>query len=165
MSSAALNIYIVLSSYQGNHIALFVVLGALIAFSLSAMLIAVNQFRKDSAEIQKYTVSKPDKKLETIVRHYDELAERHIALAQQLEDAKKQNTELIKKLESSKTFNNENNHKGIDAGRKQSDLDEIINDIKDEQSALSKQVSDLSDRIRPIEKLSDRLIDILNTIE
>ena len=135
MSGMALNIYVISSFHQGDHIALFTVLGALIAFSLLAVLLAVNQFRKSPAEHQK---DPANKKLETIVRHYDELAERHIALAQELEDAKKRNAELTIKLESAKTPSKRD---------------------KDNTEALYER---LNDRINNTEQRHNELIDMID---
>ena len=165
MGGIALIIYVISSFHQGSHTVLFIILGMLTACSFLVILLAVNQFRKAPAELPKNTAYKPDKKLESIVRQYDELAERHIALAQELEDAKIQNTELIKKLESTKTLNTELNHEVKDGRQKYSELDHMINILRNEQNALSEQINDLSDRIKPIDQINKKLGDILESLE
>jgi len=162
MGSAALNIYVISSFNQGNDIILFAVLGALIALTLTALLLAVNQFRKGPAEPQKEPVNKPDKKLESIVLLYDELAERHIALAQELEDAKKQNTELIKKLEPIKTPGNGLNHEARDARQKYNELDKMINEIKRDKDNTEALYIKLNDRLNDSEQRHNELIDMIN---
>ena len=162
MGSVALNIYVISSFHQGSHIALFAVLGALIACALSAVLLIVNQSRKAPAEPQKDPANKPDKKLESIVRQYDELAERHIALAQELEDAKTQNAELIKKLESTKTPGNGLNHETKDARQKYGELDKMINEIKRDKDNTEALYIKLNDRLNDSEQRHNELIDMIN---
>ena len=162
MGSAALNIYVISSFNQGNDIILFAVLGALIALTLLALLLAVSQFRKAPAELEKEPVNKPDKKLESIVLQYDELAERHIALAQELEDAKKQNAELTIKLESTKTPGNGLNQESKDTRQKFSELDKMINEIKRDKDKTEALYVKLNDRINNTEQRHNELIDMIN---
>jgi len=162
MGSVTLNIYVISSFHQGSHIILFIVLGALIACALSAILLAVNQFRKAPAELEKEPANKPDKKLESIVRQYDDLAERHIALAQELEDAKKQNTELIKKLEPIKTPGNGLNHESKETRQKYNELDNMINEIKRDKDNTEALYIKLNDRLNNTEQRHNELIDMID---
>jgi len=162
MSSIALNFYVISSFHQGDHIVLFIILGALIAFSLTAIMLAVNQFRKAPAEPQKDLTNNSDKKLDSIVRQYDALAERHIALAQELEDAKKQNTELIKKLEPIKTPGNGLNRESKDTRQKYSELDNMINEIKRDKDSTEALYVKLNDRLNSAEQRHNELIDMIN---